>query len=192
MKKSKKAYILLIIFLIIIISQILLWGLGWYSKPVWGSGEDIYILERTKQDMETGAGITDWTKAENVRDCFAYFDGLQRVYEFSLVLSQGSLELAILDIGNATFIADGMEFEAVQTKEVAESGVFSWEIIGLEKGHWYALAVYGSEDSLFSGTIDAGYRIFRWQYLHDKWLSKLPFIEEKYYPQYEIIRANDW
>lgn len=191
MKKSKKAYILLIIFLIIIISQLLLWGLGWYSKPVFSSCTEC-ILERTKQDMEAGSGITDRTKADNIYDHFAYFDGLQMVYDFSLVLSQGSLELEILDIGNSTFIADGMEFEAVRTKEVAESGAFSWEITGLEKGHWYALAVYGSEDSLFSGIVDVGYRKFKWQYLHDKWLSKLPFIEEKYYPQYEIIRANDW
>lgn len=192
MKKSKKAYILLTIFLIIIISQLLLWGLGWYSKPVLSSGYIECILERTKQDMEAGAGIADRTKAKNIRDSFAYFDGLQMVYEFSLGLSQGSLELVILDIENAAFIADGMEFEAVQTREVTESGVFTWEITGLEEGHWYALAVYGSEDSLFSGTVAARYRIFRWQYLHDKWLSRLPWVEEKYYPQYEIIRANDW
>lgn len=191
MKKPKKVYVLLII-LIIIISQLLLWGLGWYSKPVLSSSGDIYILQRTAQDMEAGTGITDRTKAENIRGCFAYFDGLQRFYECSLMLSQGSLELAILDIGNSTFIADGMEFEVVQTKEVTQSGEFSWEITGLEKGHWYALAVYGSEDSLFSGTIDARHRVFRWQYLHDEWLSRLPWVEEKYYPQYEIIRANDW
>lgn len=189
--KNKKVWIISIA-LVFIISQLLLWGLGWYHVQVKGSGASEYVLERTEQSLEAGSGIADRTKAENIYERFAYFEGLQMSYDFSLILFQGSLELVILDIGNSTFIADGMEFEVVQTKEVTESGEFSWEITGLEKGHWYALAVYGSEDSLFSGTVMSNWRILRWQYLHDKWLSKLPFIEEKYYPEYEIIRADDW
>ena len=160
----------------------ILYATGWYYAKVPIDGSMFMTVERTRKDMEAGDRAGDKTAVSNIYDKFYCFEGLSAAYDFDIYVEQGELDIVVLDVGDMGWFYDGMETEEVMSKKVNHTDSFSWDLSGLPADRRYALAIYGSEDGIYTVTLAQNFYIYRYQSIYNYTIQETIFRSDKYIP----------
>jgi predicted nucleic acid-binding Zn-ribbon protein len=156
---------------------------GWYKEMVWGKSESGFTASYSPADENE---MFDYTNRDTVciDNRWRSFEGVKVRYKISADIKQDKFDVVVYDITDVKFesIRSTEDLNIVYTQTIDSSGTYELDMSRLPNDKWYSLTIYCEEESDFFVEVTCDWDVERWMYLHDKYLTKLPFVEIKYNP----------
>lgn len=166
-----------------VITQLVLLLTGWYEKPVKSksaSGYSFCKLENEEVEDEYRENI-------KIADTYYNFDGLTMDYTISPTISKGEVSVVIYS-KKESFNWNSKENLSVIDQIPLKDG----EMVMLNSDAYptnenILIGYMYDENSEFQLDVFATYSTCRWQSIHDNWIAKLPWVKQRYYPEYNVF-----
>ena len=191
--KKVAIYIFLIACIILIISVIGLWQRGWFMEMIpdtgsaesWGSRKLGEILEEEFPTGEKRWHDGTWTFDTSILKVAP--KGITIENTLDVTINQGTLKFVVYDLGKSLKREEYMQMhrqgpgdsEKVFEQAITESGSYQFDFADWNPDDIYFLSIMetmdGDNDYRYTWTWTSSAP--RWYRLHDKWLTKLPFVD---------------
>lgn len=182
---KKRALIsVLSIGVLILLAQVLLTVSGWYSEMVpWHQKMGGFS---TGWDPSFSGGEHDHTdhKEITIGNNFYTIPDTEIQYHINATVNKGTADVMVYDITDAGLgVQETDKLELVYSTRIEESGIFDLDLSELPENRIYLITVFENEGSDFYLETYGSFRLKRWMYIHDRYLSMLPFVDARYNPE---------
>lgn len=181
--KKKSCLILGILLVVFVAINVCLYMSGWYNEMVWGKSKSGFTTSYSPTDVDE---MFDHTNRDIIciDDRWRALDGIKMRCQVSANIKKGKFDIVIYDITDVDYqsLQSTESLSIVYKKTIEKNGLHELDLSKLPEGKCYCLTVYCEEESDFYTEVTCDWDMERWMYLYDKYLTKLPFVEEKYNP----------
>ena len=196
MKKVKKyVFILLgVTILVTLIVTFIRYQRGWFTEMIpdtgsaesWGKRNIGEVIEEEFLTGEKRWHDGNWTFLDSTYEVAP--EGVTLQNTLDVTVTRGNFKFVVYNLGKGTtqeeayqirFLGPDM-YEKVYEQDITESGVYHLDFSDFEPDavHWLSIMTTMDGDNEYSYTWVMTSSAPRWYRLHDKWLTKLPFVDE--------------
>lgn len=169
------------------IANVILVLVGWYDTKIEISA-DGFTTGWDSSYTGTEDDNTDH-KEISISHYWRTFEGLSVWYEVNAMMQEGSADLVVYDVTEEfeTHATSGKKWQTegltvAYSETITETGNHKVDLSNLQTDRIYLITVFENKGSNYTMELQRHYTIKRWMYLHDKYLTILPFVEPAYDP----------
>ncbi len=185
---KKKIIISIVVGIVIIIGVLAVTHLyllrsGWYKEQV-SCGSSGFTSGWNPSYADTRFDNTSHEEFSSVGSTFWTFSGACVKHRVNTTVKEGSFDIIVHDITETGFFPESItDAEEVYHETITESGSYLLDFSDLPLNRLYRVGVYENQGCSFLVEVMSEDTVCRWMYIHDKYLTQLPFIKEKYDPE---------